>query len=226
MIVIITGMHRSGTSALAGLLHSNGIVMGEDNDFYPPPMKENPKGFYENKKFRIINDKLLNIEDYRVKSFNPDVPKIEKAYISPVFLSQMRACINYYDNKYKVWGWKDPRSCLTLDIWLPLLSEMNKLDKTKVLVSYRSYEDIALSMIRRGNRERRGKNQFRQLALVYYTRMIDSIMKYGASFKKIDFDNLIRNTKDLASDLSVYLGMEISKTDFVDFNISKTRIYK
>jgi hypothetical protein len=51
-------MHRSGTSAVAGILHLNGIAMGSEKTFKPKPLPQNPKGFYENYDFRKINDKF------------------------------------------------------------------------------------------------------------------------------------------------------------------------
>ena len=48
MIVIVVGMHRSGTSAVAGILHLHGISMGSEKTFKPKPLPQNPMGFYEN----------------------------------------------------------------------------------------------------------------------------------------------------------------------------------
>ena len=75
-IVIVLGMHRSGTSAMAGLLHNNNVIMGRDEDFVPKPMKENPKGFFENNRFRKLNDRVLRMCDYHIKDFSPELPEI------------------------------------------------------------------------------------------------------------------------------------------------------
>ena len=48
MIVIVLGMHRSGTSTLSGVLHMNKVTMGTYQNFWPRPLNQNPKGFYEN----------------------------------------------------------------------------------------------------------------------------------------------------------------------------------
>ena len=44
-VLLIFGMHRSGTSAFAGLLKESGIPMGSQ---LMPPAFDNPRGFYEN----------------------------------------------------------------------------------------------------------------------------------------------------------------------------------
>ena len=48
MITIVLGMHRSGTSVVAGILHFNKVSMGTYETFWPRPLPQNPKGFYEN----------------------------------------------------------------------------------------------------------------------------------------------------------------------------------
>ena len=75
MIVIVVGVHRSGTSAVAGILHLNGIAMGSEKTFKPKPMPQNPRGFYENYDFRKLNDRILKLAGYRVKSFDTLIPQ-------------------------------------------------------------------------------------------------------------------------------------------------------
>ena len=55
--MFILGMHRSGTSALAGVLHHLGVELGKD--LMPPGKDDNPKGFFENNKVYSINETLL-----------------------------------------------------------------------------------------------------------------------------------------------------------------------
>jgi hypothetical protein len=57
-LIVVLGMHRSGTSAVAKALACMGVSLGND---LLPAGKDNPKGFFEDK---AIND--LNIEMLRV----------------------------------------------------------------------------------------------------------------------------------------------------------------
>ncbi len=54
--VVIIGMHRSGTSAIAGLVSHFGFDTGKD---ILPPAADNIKGFYENSSILAFNDQLL-----------------------------------------------------------------------------------------------------------------------------------------------------------------------
>ena len=57
-VLLIFGMHRSGTSAFAGLLKESGIPMGKE---LMKPAFDNPRGFYENEKIVAFNERILNI---------------------------------------------------------------------------------------------------------------------------------------------------------------------
>lgn len=148
MIVIVTGMHRSGTSALAGLLHQNGISMGEEKDFFPPPAPENPRGFYENIHFRRINDALVEKSGYKIKSWNPDIPPIKAGFR---IRRQMNRTLRAQNGKSEHWGWKDPRNCLTLQIWLEQARKIGLLQQCRIVFIIRNPFAVAESMVRRGN---------------------------------------------------------------------------
>ena len=50
-IILVTGLGRSGTSLLSGMLHKYGLFMG-DNLFYAD--EGNPNGYYEDQNFIYI----------------------------------------------------------------------------------------------------------------------------------------------------------------------------
>ena len=76
MIIMILGMHRSGTSTISGVLHMNKIIMGTYQNFWPRPLSQNPKGFYENYDFRKINDQLLKGQDTMLNHILQIFPKL------------------------------------------------------------------------------------------------------------------------------------------------------
>lgn len=220
MIVLIAGMHRSGTSAMAGTLHKNGISMGNEKDFYPPPMKENPKGFYENKTFRCLNDKILNYNDYKVKSFNPYTVPNWDMQTGDILWEDMGHAVNYYNSEFKNWGWKDPRTCLTLWPWIRCLRYNNKDKNIKIILCYRYPGDIAKSMLRRGNKESI-HDQFKILASTYYDRAMKALIMADIPFLPVNFDNLINDTENTFSKVSKYLNYELNDLSFIDSSVSK-----
>lgn len=223
MIVIVAGMHRSGTSALAGVLHNNGIIMGDEEkkDFYPPPMKENPKGFFENIRFRRLNDSILSNSDYRVKSFSPDVPT--QCWMSIEQRMAMRKLIDEFTTKYDDWGWKDPRTSLTITCWLSMLAEMRLLQETFVLNVLRSPFDVANSMRVRGNKEKH-EGQFEAVCSAYHNTLFRHLVKWKDGLKgyaEVFFNGLICNPDITLEAVSARLGRKIENNGFIEYSIAK-----
>jgi len=62
--IIITGMHRSGTSFLARALNLSGVYLGPPKDFISDewrPAVDNLKGHWENKKILELTEKTLEL---------------------------------------------------------------------------------------------------------------------------------------------------------------------
>ena len=54
--LFVLGMHRSGTSALTGLLHRLGVVLGEH---LLPASEDNPRGYWENADIVAVHERLM-----------------------------------------------------------------------------------------------------------------------------------------------------------------------
>jgi hypothetical protein len=108
--VLILGMHRSGTSCLAGSLEEAGLYLGEVNTAAP----HNAKGNRESRAIMDLQDDLL-----RANGGDWDAPPRE--VIWPVeYRARRDAIIATYPTD-RIWGFKDPRTLLTLSGWLEAL---------------------------------------------------------------------------------------------------------
>jgi hypothetical protein len=204
MIVVIVGMHRSGTSALAGLLHHNGIVMGEEENFRPKPKKnQNEKGYYENFRFRSLNDELLGYNNYKAKSFDPYVPDFK---FPEELKHEGQNLLHEYSIRYKNWGWKDPRTSLTLKFWLDLYPNV------KVVISRRDYEKIAQSMWARKNSG--SVKKYIDLCTAYYGSIHTAA--YKTDWCNVSFDNLCTNPEFEANKLARFLDHPITDLSFIE----------
>lgn len=135
---IVIGAHRSGTSLIAGLLHYSGIIMGSEFTFTPEPNEENPLGFFEDVRFRNINDKALKFVGYDVKSWKVDVPTCKA---NKTLTRQITSLLDK-----PIMGFKDPRMCLTWPVWEPHLQK-----NTTFIYVYRNPLAVAQSLYKRGN---------------------------------------------------------------------------
>ena len=114
---VVLGMHRSATSLVAKGL-DNVIYLGDQSDMLDP-QKDNTEGFYENTKFIELNDKILN-----AGGGNWLEPPSEKSILSLKgrFDSEIKELIDSFNSKGQIWGWKDPRTSLTIRLFHPFLT--------------------------------------------------------------------------------------------------------
>ncbi len=138
--VCLTGAHRSGTSVLTRLLHAAGLYLGSESDLMPP-RPDNPDGFWENLRFVQLNDEILNAVGAAW-----DLPPLASENFQNEDLRPIRAKARLLLDSFQTessWGWKDPRTCLTLRFWLDLLPGL----KTVIIV--RNPLEVAYSMQKR-----------------------------------------------------------------------------
>lgn len=133
---IVLGMHRTASSLLANGLKQAGINMG---DTLLGPGHGNEKGHFEDMDFLHMNEQLLV-----AAGGTWDNPPSEKAIIEAgkTHAKGIRKLINR-KNKNEQWGWKDPRTVLTIRCYLPFL------DDPCFLVCLRRPEMIAKSLSER-----------------------------------------------------------------------------
>lgn len=138
--VVVLGMHRSGTSAVAGLLARLGIWPGPESDLMPAK-PDNPEGFWELTDLVAVDDLILDAggEAWDVPLADP--PERDLGGL----LEQLDAVLARLRAHQGPWLIKDPRLCLTWDVVGARCGEVVPL------VVYRHPLDVALSLQRRHN---------------------------------------------------------------------------
>ena len=106
--VAILGMHRSGTSCLAGSLEEAGLVLGQV-DRLP---HTNPKGNRENKQVMDLNNAVL-----AANGATWNTPPVAPCEWRTEHIDWRDRLIAEYPTD-RLWGFKDPRTLLLLDGWL------------------------------------------------------------------------------------------------------------
>lgn len=140
MPVCIAGMHRSGTSMVANLLHQSGLYLGSEADLIPPT-PDNPEGHWENSRFTTINEQILR--EHQATWYSPP-PADQDWNTQPIVEISRRATALLEEfSGHEPWGWKDPRNCLTLPVWSSLLPDL------KVVICLRNPLEVAFSLRRR-----------------------------------------------------------------------------
>ena len=143
-VVVVLGMHRSGTSALTKGLELFGINLGS-NVLGPGP--DNTKGYFEDAELVQINDRILA----KGCSHWSSIQFLKKEFLTGSALDAERLIARRWLQAKvangKPVGLKDPRLCRTLPFWEPLFAEARL--RVGYVLAIRAPMEIAASLQKR-----------------------------------------------------------------------------
>lgn len=143
--VLVLGMHRSGTSALAGVVNALGC---RNPRTLLPANERNPKGYFESAPIVRLNDEILNAAGSHWSDWRPLAPSW---WLSPRFTEfrqRARALLEQEYGEATLIGLKDPRMCRLLPLWRQVLEEAG-FDLLCIHI-HRHPTEVATSLERRG----------------------------------------------------------------------------
>jgi hypothetical protein len=141
MPVAIVGMHRSGTSLLTQLLQRSGLYLGSKDRLFGPNAG-NPDGYWEHTGFHRLNEAVLTDLGGSWEAPPPVPERWEGDPRLAGHAAEARRLLGEFSGR-EPWGWKDPRTSLTLSLWLELIPDL------KVVVCIRNPLEVACSLRRR-----------------------------------------------------------------------------
>ena len=136
-LVVILGMHRSGTSYLAGSLQEAGLNLGDCHTWN----KHNEKGNRENQKFVDLHDEIL-----AANAGAWDEPPT-KVIWGDDHIATARALLAEHAGEPN-FGFKDPRTLLVLEGW------RNIYPSIELIGIYRHPNAVATSLQKRSSKSR------------------------------------------------------------------------
>ena len=137
--VIVTGMHRSGTSAVARVVNLLGVDLGPEEDLMEAK-PDNPEGFWENRRIVQIDDDLLAVLGGRWDE-PPPLMRWREADRAAELRERAAEVLARIDGERP--GFKDPRAALLLDFWTSLWPE------AQAVVAVRHPAAVAASLEKR-----------------------------------------------------------------------------
>eukprot|EP00596_Hydrurales_sp_CCMP1899_P008814 CAMPEP_0119055320 /NCGR_PEP_ID=MMETSP1177-20130426/75647_1 /TAXON_ID=2985 /ORGANISM="Ochromonas sp, Strain CCMP1899" /LENGTH=354 /DNA_ID=CAMNT_0007035825 /DNA_START=195 /DNA_END=1259 /DNA_ORIENTATION=+ len=143
--VIILGMHRSGTSIVGGLMNKMGLNTGGP---LIQAAEDNAKGFFERIDVVIQNDLIFKkqVVHYAFNTNKYDTNQgLTDILSNNVDFREGKKALAFLNNENNYpWMLKDPRLCIALRTWLPLLNFI-----PAILYVFRHPFDVASSMNKR-----------------------------------------------------------------------------
>jgi hypothetical protein len=145
--VCVLGMHRSGTSLVAGVLRQLGVDLGPDEEFLPPD-PNNQSGYFELAELVEISDEILAHHGGTWDELPELPPGWERSDQLAQIRDRARGLLGRRFATSPQWAWKDPRTCITLPFWQRLVSGL------RYVICVRNPVDIAHSLRYREGEER------------------------------------------------------------------------
>ena len=196
--VCVLGMHRSGTSLVAGVVRQLGVDLGPDEEFLPPD-SNNESGYFELKELVYVNNDILA----QYGGSWDDVPELppgwEKSGQLEPIRDRARDLLRRRFAGSPQWGWKDPRTCITLPFWQRLVPGL------RYVICVRNPIDVAHSLrLREG--EERGLDQ----QVLDWLRHTASALAYTADRRRIavHYERFFEDAEREVTRLARFLGCE------------------
>ena len=122
-VICTLGSHRSGTSLTSRVLNLLGVHLGPDERVVVTG-DDNPKGYWEHHQLVGINDEILA----RFGGRWDEPPAFRPQWSADPGLDELKEKARHLLTENfaaaPLWGWKDPRTCLTLPFWQDVIGPM------------------------------------------------------------------------------------------------------
>lgn len=179
-IILVLGMHRSGTSLVANLVSEWGAYFSSDlleaNEY-------NTEGYWEYKPLTILNDKILK---YSGNKWYAPINELDVDELILFFGEEAIKIIASMDKQGEIWCWKDPRIIFLLPFWLKILEGRS----IAFIHTIRHPDSVSQSLFQRNKMPK-------QVALALWSCSILSILEFQTQtslpFFPVYFENLIAN---------------------------------
>ncbi|MDO8344630.1 MAG: glycosyltransferase [Cellvibrio sp.] len=218
-LVVVLGMHRSGTSAVMNALACMGVSLGDD---LLPAGKDNPKGFFEDKSINDLNIEMLDVigQDWFSLSLVTDA-QVEQL-VAAGYLEKAADLLRAKMTGHEYFGFKDPRVSKLLKFWKKVFALLEC--ETRYVLCLRHPLSVANSVLKRNKTPIR-KGYF--LWLSYNLAIITE--ELSTPLVALDYDQLMESPGAQLEFLAQQLNLKIQPDlaagfveDFLDDNLRHT----
>lgn len=221
-ILMVLGMHRSGTSLIAKSLE---VIGGSLGDNLLPPGDDNPKGFWEDKEFNDLNIEILSLLGQKWYSLSPvELQTLEKEQFDYLFAKAITLTKSKLQ-KNPVWILKDPRASLLMPFWSEVFNKLGV--KPNFVFALRHPDSVCQSLWKR--------NHFNHVfsAFIWFKHNLE-VIKFLSSEKKsnyviVDYDQFLAAPDPSIKQFSESFDLPIIqeklkflKNDFIDISLRHT----
>lgn len=228
-VLIILGMHRSGTSLMAQWMHKCGLFLGHR---LMTGNEHNAEGHYEDLDFHDFHEEIFR--SYQVSYGG--LKKVPLFSLNEYQSTKLKSIIDFKNSLKKQWGWKEPRTNVFLEHYEGILPNAYNL------ITFRSPLSVIDSLIRREKKEFGKKKKpfitrvkyglFRsgyekKIEEMYLEHFLDSWIQHNEclinyiekkpkhSYRVVNYDKLLQNSAIVISWLQK-AGFDLQDVPFIE----------
>jgi hypothetical protein len=216
VIICVLGMHKSGTTLVAETLHRSGIDMGVFDD----ELGYDDGNTYERHEAVDFNREMLakasiptwhgarfdrrerNLAGYRLNSDSLSLIRRDKlaSVLARTDLAPLRLLVDELSAHHPDWGFKDPRTCLTYDVW------RRALPRHRVVAVYRLFDEVLAHY----GADWKAPVQMARVvrSWIVHNEMLLEHLRRRNDYVLLRYDELMRGNDELAR-MAAYLGRSL-----------------
>ncbi|HBI21675.1 MAG TPA: hypothetical protein DDY37_03670 [Legionella sp.] len=202
-IVVVLGMHRSGTSAMTRALQLFGVELG---DHLMPPSYDNEKGFWEDLDFYELNVSILEYLGADYQTIEPVFPDLINNTDLSLYTSRAVALLQQKMSNVSCFGLKDPRFARLLPFWKPVFDALHL--RVNYVIALRNPMSIVRSMAKREG------FSYEKSYLLWYEYTLHSLTQtVGEERVVVDYDRLIQDPLYALGRIATTLNLPFNPQD-------------
>lgn len=216
--VVVLGAHRSGTSAVAGILHHLGVNMGGR---LLPANEKNSKGFFEDLDISDLHHQMIGVW------YNP------KDAITPALIEKYSKLIKKRSNQ-AIWGVKDPKLCMLMEDFSEIAKKLNLLSVININRSVDSIINSLMSVVFGkdvifvgfdDNKEKVYRdinyNDAKTITSTYLQSKNAFLDSYEGKRLDIDYDSMVVDSEKTVRAIASFIQKEVTQgaLDFIEIGL-------
>jgi glycosyltransferase involved in cell wall biosynthesis len=203
-LLVVLGMHRSGTSVVTRGLQALGVALGDD--LMKPVAGNNEKGFFEDMDFYRLNERLLSKS---ASAWHRLAPLDAQALSAGPFSAERReasALLNKKLADHGLFAFKDPRTAVLMPFWRCVIDDL-ELDDRYIIVIRHPLEAAA-------SLERRDGLPLAKGVALWAKHVIEAVRNTeGRPRVFVRFDHVLQNPKAELQRIADVLGLPNENLD-------------
>lgn len=203
-LIVVLGMHRSGTSAVTRALQVLGVHLGDH--LMPPVENNNDKGFWEDLDINALNMELLNVLNNDWHNLTPITPQNFEVLRQKGFYIKALELLRQKIRHAGIFGIKDPRVAKLLPFWQEVFAHSGY--RVSYVLTIRNPLSVAQSLAKRDGMAPE------KSYLLWLEHVLNSLFwTAGTQRVMVDYDRLMQAPVQELKRMSEGLELPIDETE-------------